>query len=72
VGREFVLQHLVAGLTYGTIHAVVGMGFDIIYNATGITNLAQGEFVMPGGMTAVSLSGLLPLRHDGDARGERG
>ena len=58
---ELVAQYLVAGLTYGTIYAVVGMGFNIIYNATGIINFAQGEFVMLGGMTAVSLSTLLPL-----------
>ena len=56
-----VLQYLVAGLTYGTIYAVVGIGFNIIYNTTGIINFAQGEFVMLGGMTAVSLHRLLPL-----------
>jgi branched-chain amino acid transport system permease protein len=58
---ELLLQYLVAGLTYGTIYAVVGMGFNIIYNATGIINFAQGEFVMLGGMTAVSLHQVLPL-----------
>ncbi len=56
-----VLQYLVAGLTYGTIYAVVGVGFNIIYNATGIINFAQGEFVMLGGMLAVTLHGLFPL-----------
>lgn len=56
-----LLQYLVAGLTYGTIYAVVGIGFNIIYNATGIINFAQGEFVMLGGMTAVSLHRVLPL-----------
>lgn len=56
-----VLQYLVAGLTYGTIYAVVGVGFNIIYNATGIINFAQGEFVMLGGMTAVTLHAFLPL-----------
>jgi len=55
------LQYLVAGLTYGTIYAVVGVGFNIIYNATGIINFAQGEFVMVGGMTAVTLHAFLPL-----------
>ncbi len=50
-----LLQYLVAGLTYGTIYAVVGIGFNIVYNATGVINFAQGEFVMLGGMTAVSL-----------------
>jgi branched-chain amino acid transport system permease protein len=55
------LQYLVAGLTYGTIYAVVGVGFNIIYNTTGIINFAQGEFVMLGGMTAVTLAALVPL-----------
>jgi branched-chain amino acid transport system permease protein len=56
-----VLQYLVAGLTYGTIYAVVGVGFNIVYSATGIINFAQGEFVMLGGMTAVTLAAFLPL-----------
>jgi len=61
VAGELFFQYLIAGLTYGTIYAVVGMGFNIIYNATGIINFAQGEFVMLGGMTAVSLHALVPL-----------
>ncbi len=56
-----VLQYLVAGLTYGTIYAVVGVGFNIIYSTTGIINFAQGEFVMLGGMTAVTLHRFVPL-----------
>jgi branched-chain amino acid transport system permease protein len=56
-----VLQYVVAGLTYGTIYAVVGVGFNIVYSATGIINFAQGEFVMLGGMMAVTLSAFLPL-----------
>jgi len=47
---ELFFQYLVAGLTYGTIYAIVGIGFNIIYNTTGIINFAQGEFVMLGGM----------------------
>ncbi|HTP05384.1 MAG TPA: branched-chain amino acid ABC transporter permease [Nitrospirota bacterium] len=58
---EFFFQYLVAGLTYGTIYAIVGIGFNIIYNTTGIINFAQGEFVMLGGMIAVTLHGFLPL-----------
>jgi branched-chain amino acid transport system permease protein len=61
MSTELVLQYLVAGLTYGTIYAVVGVGFNIIYNTTGIINFAQGEFVMLGGMTAVTLHAVLPL-----------
>jgi branched-chain amino acid transport system permease protein len=58
---ELFFQYLVAGLTYGTIYAIVGIGFNIIYNTTGIINFAQGEFVMLGGMTAVTLHAFLPL-----------
>jgi branched-chain amino acid transport system permease protein len=58
---ELFFQYVVAGLTYGTIYAVVGIGFNIIYNTTGIINFAQGEFVMLGGMSAVTLHAFLPL-----------
>ncbi len=61
MGIELFFQYLVAGLTYGIIYAIVAIGFNIIYNTTGIINFAQGEFVMLGGMTAVTLHGFLPL-----------
>jgi branched-chain amino acid transport system permease protein len=61
VTLALVIQYLVAGITYGTIYAVVGMGFNIIYNTTGIINFAQGEFVMLGGMVAVTLHRYVPL-----------
>ncbi|SRR5450759_1803394 len=55
------LQYLVAGVTYGAIYAIVAIGFGIVYNATGIINFAQGEFVMLGGMFAVTLQAYVPL-----------
>jgi branched-chain amino acid transport system permease protein len=58
---DLALQYLVAGLTYGAIYAVVAIGFNIVYSATGIINFAQGEFVMLGGMLAVQLSRSVPL-----------
>jgi branched-chain amino acid transport system permease protein len=58
---DLFLQYIVAGITYGTIYAVVAIGFNIIYNATGIINFAQGEFVMLGGMIAVTLHSFMPL-----------
>ena len=58
---ELFFQYLIAGMTYGTIYAIVGIGFNIIYNTTGIINFAQGEFVMLGGMIAVTLHSFLPL-----------
>ncbi len=44
------LQFLFAGLTTGSVYALVGIGFNIIYNSTSIINLAQGEFVVLGGL----------------------
>ena len=44
------LQFLFSGLTVGAVYALVGVGFNIIYNATSIINLAQGEFVVIGGL----------------------
>jgi len=61
VTGDLFLQFVIAGLTYGAIYAVVGIGFNIIYGATGIINFAQGEFVMLGGMIAVSLHAVLPI-----------
>ena len=58
---DLLFQYLVAGITYGTIYAIVAIGFNIIYNTTGIINFAQGEFVMLGGMIGVTLHTLLPM-----------
>ena len=55
------VQYLVSGLIYGCIYAAVAIGFNIIYNATGIINFAQGEFAMLGGMLASSLAPAMPL-----------
>src|SRR6185503_11278397 len=43
-------QSLVNGIGVGLIYGLVGIGFCVIYNATGIVNFAQGVFVMLGGM----------------------
>ena len=44
-----IIQYVFTGLTLGSIYALVALGFTMIYNSTGIINLAQGEFVMLGG-----------------------
>lgn len=58
---ELFIQYLVAGITYGSIYAIVAIGFNIIYNTTGIINFAQGEFVMLGGMLSITFLQFLPL-----------
>jgi len=58
---SLIVQYLLSGVTSGSVYAVVAIGFNIIYSTTGIINFAQGEFVMLGGMIAISLAPLLPL-----------
>ena len=55
------LQFLFMGVQRGCIYAMVAMGFNIIYNATGIINFAQGEFVVLGGLMMVTLTMALHL-----------
>lgn len=45
-----ILQFTISGLSIGSIYAIVGLGFMIIYSVTRVVNFAQGEFVMLGGM----------------------
>jgi len=61
MGLDAIVQLFFSGLTIGSIYALVALGFLLIYNATGIVNLAQGEFVMLGGMIAVTLQEYVPL-----------
>jgi len=61
MSAEQFTQYLFAGITYGIIYAIVAIGFNIIYNTTGIINFAQGEFVMLGGMCAISFQRFMPL-----------
>ena len=58
---SLALQYLLSGITKGSIYAVVAIGFNLIYSATGVINFAQGEFVMLGGMVAVTLAHYVPL-----------
>ncbi|MAF33571.1 MAG: branched-chain amino acid ABC transporter permease [Desulfobacterales bacterium] len=52
-----VIQAIFAALPVGCIYALVALGVALIYNATNIINFAQGEFVMLGGMSMVTLYG---------------
>jgi len=42
------LQLTFSGIALGSIYALVGLGFVVIYRATGIINFAQGGFVLLG------------------------
>lgn len=56
-----VLQFLLAGLTLGSIYALVGFSVALVHRASTIMNLAQGEFSMLGAMTAIYLTTVTKL-----------
>jgi branched-chain amino acid transport system permease protein len=58
---NLAFQYFLSGITKGSIYAMVAIGFNLIYSATGVLNFAQGEFVMLGGMVAVTLAQFTPL-----------
>lgn len=51
----FLAQALISGVGTGLIYGLIGVGFCVIYNASGIVNFAQGAFVMLGGVVTYSL-----------------
>jgi branched-chain amino acid transport system permease protein len=51
----YLAQTLVNGLSVGCIYGLIGIGFCVIYNASGIVNFAQGAFVMLGGIVTFVL-----------------
>ncbi|MBJ6723944.1 branched-chain amino acid ABC transporter permease [Geomesophilobacter sediminis] len=56
-----LLQFVISGLATGSIYALIGLSFAIIFNSTGIINFAQGEFVMLGGVLTICAITLLKL-----------
>ncbi len=52
---SYIPQVLVSGLGIGCVYGLIGIGFCVIYNASGIVNFAQGAFVMLGGMITQAL-----------------
>lgn len=50
-----LMQYVVIGLALGAIYGLVALGFTIVFNSTGVLNLAHGELVMVGGMLTITL-----------------
>jgi branched-chain amino acid transport system permease protein len=49
------MQYLITGITMGSIYSLVALGFVTIYRSSRIVNMAQGSFVMFGGLFAFSM-----------------
>lgn len=56
-----ILQYFFSGITTGAVYAVIALGFTLLFNATGLINFAQGEFVMLGALILISLWKVLEL-----------
>lgn len=52
---EIFISQIITGLSIGSILLLVALGLAIIYGATGVINLAHGEFVMLGAYSAWAL-----------------
>ena len=48
------LQLILSGISTGSIYVLIALGIVMIYNVTGVINLAQGEYTMLGAMFAVT------------------
>src|SRR3989442_1217289 len=47
-GMAYFLQLVFAGIAVGCIYALIGLGFSIIFKASGVINFAQGELLLVG------------------------
>lgn len=48
-------QFIFSGLTTGAVYALAALGFTLIYNASGVINFAQGDFLMLSAMVTSAL-----------------
>jgi branched-chain amino acid transport system permease protein len=49
------IQYLITGITMGSVYALIALGFVTIYRSSRIVNMAQGSFVMFGGLFTFSM-----------------
>jgi branched-chain amino acid transport system permease protein len=45
-----IIQYAISGITSGSIYAIIGICWSVVYLITKVLNFATGEFVMLGGM----------------------
>jgi branched-chain amino acid transport system permease protein len=64
-GWQTLAQHCLIGLTYGSLIALVALGYTMVYGIIGLINFAHGDLFMLGSFLAISLIGLLGLQGAG-------
>ncbi len=58
---DYFVQLLISGIAVGLVYSFIGMGFAMIYRATGVVNFAQGELMMLVAYVAFTLAGTFHL-----------
>ena len=58
---DIIIKLVVGSLMIGSVYGVLGMGYSLIYKATGLMNLAQGDFLMFGAYVGLTYFKILAL-----------
>ena len=56
-----IIRLVIGALMIGSVYAVMGMSYSLIYKATGLMNLAQGDFLMLGAFVGLTFYKTLGL-----------
>lgn len=56
-----IIRLVIGALMIGSVYSVLGMGYSLIYKATGLMNLAQGDFLMLGAFVGLTFYKTLGL-----------
>jgi branched-chain amino acid transport system permease protein len=58
------LQHLVNGVSVGTIYALIALGYTMVYGVLKLINFAHGDVYMVGAFAGYYFAGALGVRND--------
>jgi len=58
---DYFVQLLISGVAVGLVYGFIGMGFAMIFRATGVVNFAQGEFLLVGAYNNETRGGSLAI-----------
>lgn len=56
-----IIRLIIGGLMIGCVYGVLGMAYSLVYKATGLMNLAQGDFLMIGAFVGLTFYKILGL-----------
>src|SRR3982750_4562125 len=56
------VQYCIEGLTFGSLIALIALGYTMVYGIIGLINFAHGDLFMLGAMLALTLLGAFGLR----------